>query len=115
MALTEFEIEKIKLAMEGFMEKRRPPERIRNELDLGYRIEKQSVEIFEIRDLWNRPGEKIKEMVAKATFVKSANNWKIYWQRADLKWHRYDPNPEVQDFEKFLEVVDKDELCCFWG
>ncbi|MGH8716972.1 MAG: DUF3024 domain-containing protein [Burkholderiales bacterium] len=29
--------------------------------------------------------------VAKATYVKAQDVWKVFWQRADLKWHRYDP------------------------
>lgn len=24
---------------------------------------------------------------AKATYVRKTDRWKIYWQRADLKWH----------------------------
>ena len=53
--------------------------------------------------------------VAKATYVKSQAVWKVYWQRADLKWHRYDPEAEVQTLEDFLAVVEKDEFCCFYG
>ena len=57
----------------------------------------------------------IEEAVAKATYVKSRGIWKIYWQRADLKWHRYDPGPEVKTLEEFLEVLEKDEYACFYG
>ena len=53
--------------------------------------------------------------VAKATYVKSQAVWKVYWQRADLKWHRYDPEAAVQTLEDFLAVVEKDEFCCFYG
>ena len=59
--------------------------------------------------------EKIEESVAKATYVKSRNIWKIFWQRADLKWHRYQPDPEVKTLEEFLYVVERDEYCCFYG
>lgn len=53
--------------------------------------------------------------VAKATYVKAQKIWKVYWQRADLKWHRYDPDPEVKKIEEFLVVVEKDEFGCFYG
>lgn len=46
MAISEFEIKKIEKELEAFMKVQRPPAHIRNELDLGYRIEGQSVEIF---------------------------------------------------------------------
>ena len=69
------------------------------------------------RDMYNGEvdKQKIEEAVAKATYVKSKKVWKVYWQRADLKWHRYDPHPEVNSIEEFLDVVERDEHCCFYG
>ena len=86
-----------------------------NEVDLSFRVKGQSVEIFEIRPMWNDSNKTIEESVAKATYVKSRNIWKIFWQRADLKWHSYKPEPEVKTLEEFLEVVERDEYCCFFG
>lgn len=115
MALSEFEIKKIEKSVEEYIEKRRPPSHIRNEVDLNYRIDNQSVEIFEVRSLWNNPDEKIEGAIAKATYVKKQKKWKLYWQRADLKWHRYEPNPEVKTIEQFVSIVEQDEFACFWG
>ena len=115
MAFSEFETKKFEKVVDSFIQKRRPPPHIRNELDLGFRIKGQSVEIFEIRPLWQNPKEKMEEPVAKATYVKTQRVWKVYWQRADLKWHRYDPDPEVQTLDEFLAVVDRDEYACFFG
>lgn len=115
MALSEFETKKCEKLVGEFVEKRRPPAHIRNELDLGFRVKDQSVEIFEIRPMWKNPEQKMEEPVAKTTYVKTQKIWKVYWQRADLKWHRYDPNPEVSSLEEFLEIVDRDEYACFFG
>ena len=115
MALSEFERKRVKKLADAFVERRRPPVHMRNELDLGYRVCGQSVELFEIRRLWNDPSERIEEPVAKATYVKKTNTWRVYWQRSDLKWHRYDPDPEVATLEDFLRVVDEDEFAAFWG
>jgi len=115
MALSEFEIKKFEKIVREYVEKHRPPAHLRNEVDLSFRIRAQSVEIFEIRAMWNDPTEKIEEFVAKATYVKSGNIWKIFWQRADLKWHSYQPEPEVKTLEEFLDVVERDEYCCFFG
>ena len=70
---------------------------IRNKLALKYRIESQSVVIFEVRPLRDWPDE----MVAKTTYVKKNRMWKVYWQRADLKWYGYEPVPEVGLLEAF--------------
>jgi hypothetical protein len=115
MAFSEIEKKRCEKAVDAFMEKRRPPVHIRKELDLGYRIKRQSVEIFEIRPFGRDPATIREEPVAKATYMKTQKVWKIYWQRADLKWHRYDPHPEVDSLEEFLAFVDSDEYACFWG
>jgi len=115
MALNEFEERRFGKAIEKFLEKRRPPAYIRDKLDIGYLLEGQSVEIFEIRPVWNDPSEKMEASIAKATYVKSNDQWKVYWMRADLKWHGYEPCPVVKTLEEFLQIVDEDQYGCFWG
>jgi hypothetical protein len=115
MTLSEFETKRCEKLVGQYVENHRPPAHIRNELDLDFCIKEQSVEIFEIRPAWREPGVKIETPVAKATYVKTQQIWKVYWQRADLKWHRYDPDPEVKTIEEFLDVVERDEYGCFYG
>lgn len=55
MTLSERESKKVEKAASKFMEKRRPPPHIRPELDLGFRLSGQNIEIFEIRPVWNNP------------------------------------------------------------
>ena len=115
MAFEQFTYKKVEALTDEFVEKHRPPANLRQKLDLSFRIEKQSVIIFEIRPQWDDPTNKMECMVAKTTFVRTQKVWKVYWQRADLKWHLYEPVAEVKRFEDFLEIVDKDEFSCFWG
>lgn len=102
-------------ALEIFLDKRRPPEHIRSELDLGYRIDQQSVIIFELRPHWKNKDEIRESPIAKATWVHTQDTWKIYWMRADLKWHSYGPRPIVKTIEQFLKMVIEDSHGCFWG
>lgn len=115
MALSEFETKKAEKAIQAFLAKRRPPPHMRHELDIGYRIAGQSVELFEVRPRWDKSEEKLEHSIAKATFVKSTEVWNVFWQRADLKWHRYVPTPQVGSLEKFLALVDEDKHACFFG
>ena len=115
MAISEFEIKRCEKLVGAYIEKNKPPAHVRNQVDLGFRIKDQSIEIFEIRPLWNNPDKKIEEMQAKTTYVKKSKTWKVYWQRADLKWHSYQPVPEVDTLEDFLTLVCKDEHHCFKG
>ena len=67
MPLTKFEIKRIEKIVGDYLEHNRPPANIRNEIDLGCRVTDHSVEIFEIRPLWNNPKEKTETPVAKET------------------------------------------------
>jgi hypothetical protein len=115
MALCELDLKRSERALARFMEKRRPPAHIRSSLDLGYRIEGQSVTLFEIRPDWRDKVTKRESPFAKATYVRTRNVWRVFWMRRDLKWHGYDPAPEVHTLEAFLEEVDRDQWACFFG
>lgn len=115
MAISEFEIKRCEKALGKFMAKHRPPAHIRNEIDIGSRIEDQSVEIFEIRPQWDNPSKKIEHPIAKATYLKTEKLWKIYWKRSDLKWRSYIPFPTASTLEEFLNAVGEDKHCCFFS
>jgi hypothetical protein len=115
MALSELETARVNKILGEFVERRRPPPHIRHELDLGYRVTGQSVELFEVRLAWDHPGEKFERPLAKASFVRTQNVWRIYWRRADLKWHLYEPIPEVSGLAEFLSAVEEDPHGCFRG
>jgi len=101
--------------MENHIAKIRPRPEIRHQLDIGYEIKDQSVFLHEIRPKWDNPKIIQTHDYAKATFVKDKNIWKVFWLRADLKWHSYKPKPTVNKLADFLKLVDEDEYCCFKG
>jgi hypothetical protein len=115
MALTELELQRCKKALAHFLDQRRPPKHVRDQLDIGYRINDQTIEILEIRADWQDQSKKLEIPIAKATFVRTKNCWQIFWLRGNLKWRRYEPNPEVHSFDAFLDVVHRDQYCCFFG
>ena len=102
-------------ACENLLQKRRPPEKMRHQLDLSYKIDGKSVLIFEIRSRWDNKNEFIESPIAKTTWVKSHNQWKVFWMRSDLKWHAYKPKPLVKTISEFVILVDQDNYGCFWG
>ena len=101
--------------MENYIAKIRPRPEIRHEFDIGYEISDQSIILQEIRPTFKDPTEIRRYGYAKTTFVKEKNIWKIYWQRSDLKWHSYTPQPTVKQLSDFLELVDEDKYHCFKG
>jgi hypothetical protein len=95
--------------------KHRPPLNVRDRVREGQRIEGQEIELFLVRPMFSDPARQIEESIAKARYVKTRDVWQVFWKRADLKWHRYPPCPEVKSLDAFLKLVDEDPNCCFWG
>ena len=114
MALSEFENKRFGNPVKAYCTNKYPAH-IRNELYLDYEITDQSIILFTVRPRWKTPSKIVKSMIAKATYVKSKKTWKLYWQRADLKWHGYEPKPAVKSVEEFIQVVEEDAYGCFYG
>ena len=115
MVFNELESKRIEKAMVAFLSVRRPPPHIRPELDIGYHLISQSVELLEIRPQWDNPSVIHEYPFAKATYVRTQNLWKVFWKRADLKWHGYEPAAMVKSIDEFLAAVDADPYGCFFG
>lgn len=115
MPFSEFEIKRIEKALDGFLQKHRPPAHIRKQLDFGYELDGHNIVLTEIRPDWKNPDEIHHRPYAKATYVKSKECWKIYWMRQTLKWGPYEPVLTVKTIAHFLQVVDEDKHSCFFG
>jgi hypothetical protein len=115
MALSELEIRHCEKLVAEFIERRRPSPQMRAQVDLAFRISGQSIEIFTIRPDWRDDSKTVEEPVAKATYNKKKAGWKVFWQRADMKWHGYETSPTLVSVEQFLEIVQTDEYGCFFG
>jgi hypothetical protein len=115
MAFTETEKARFQKLAEAYIQKRRPPEHLREKIDIAFRLEGQSIEIFEIRPHFQNLARKVESSAAKATYVRSTNAWKIFLKMSDLKWHGYAPHLLARSLQEFFKVVDDDACGCFWG
>ena len=101
--------------LEQYVDKHRPPEEIRSKLDIGYTYQGQNIFLEEIRPQWNKPEIIRRYPYAKIRYVKTQKIFKLYWQRASLKWELYEPFPESSHLQKLLDVVAEDGYGCFKG
>ncbi|MFA7523288.1 MAG: DUF3024 domain-containing protein [Halothiobacillaceae bacterium] len=113
MAWNELDRRRVEKIVSDFVESRRPPVELRAQLDLAFRLEGQVVDLFEKRRSLH--GHDVETPVARLRYVKSRKVWKLYWMRADLKWHRYQPLPESDRLEVLLREIDEDSIACFFG
>lgn len=82
---------------------------------LEYAAKGYDVVIYERRPRWDNPQEWMESLVAKIRYVHSLNQWRLYWQRADLKWHEYQGLPASKDLDVLVQEIDADPLACFFG
>ena len=85
-----------------FVEKQfRAPPHLRHELNFSFRISGQSIVFFEVRPSCARKDvERLEHLVAKATYNKTKKVWRVFWRRADGKWHVYPPETRGHNVRK---------------
>jgi hypothetical protein len=115
MAFNDFERAINQKALTWFMEQRRPPEHIRPQIDIGYSVRGQTVDIFEVRPDWKDKTVIGHTPVARVKFVRTEEQWLLYWMRGNLKWYSYEPDHSHSTLHSALKVVSADALCCFFG
>lgn len=101
--------------MEGYLARKRPPEELREQIDLGYRIDDQSIFFFTIRPSWQDKKIIREHDFAKTTFVQSKGIWKLYWMRGNLKWDEYKTDSPLQNLREVVKEVEDDKYGCFFG
>jgi len=104
MAFSALELKRIEQTVGRFCQKRSPVH-LKDKLRLEYAIKGHDVVIVERRPKWDEPSK----------FIRSAGKWRLYWMRADLKWHEY-PGPLSSDrLDDLVQEIDADPLACFFG
>lgn len=101
--------------IQKFVDSMRPPEEMREQLDVGFTFEDNTLELFEIRPHPSKPDEIMHLPFAKARLIKSRGIWRLFWKRASGKWESYEPVPEVKDLNALFDVIRKDQYGCFFG
>lgn len=114
MVFAEIELARVDKDVGGLCRRRTRPE-IRDQLRLEYSVQRHDVELFEIRPHWKNPAEELKTPIAKFRYVRTANEWRLYWMRQDLKWHSYEPCAASRNLQDLVDAVDRDEYGCFFG
>jgi hypothetical protein len=101
-------------AMENFLFRKRPKEKLRDQVDIAYKIDNQSVIIYEITPRCDNPKEIMESAIAKTTSIKAKGHCNV-WLRSVLKWNIYQPKPSVKTIKQFVVMVQEDQYHCFGG
>lgn len=105
----------IEVQIKEFVDSIRPSVEIRDKVNIGYRFEKNTMELFEIRPRLDKQDEKVELPFAKARFYKSQSIWKLYWMRANGRWEFYETGVDVTSIDTVFTIIKEDKHGCFSG
>ena len=99
----------------GELCKRRAPDVVKDRIRLTYTIDNQQVVISEERPFRETAAEWIVLEIAKLRYVRSRNEWQLYWKRPSGKWWLYEPHTNSKTLAAMIEEIDVDSDGCFFG
>jgi hypothetical protein len=114
MALHDLQIRQIKNTVGVLCEKKTMPE-FKDQLTFDFEIKNQSVIIQEIRPYWQDASQTIYHDIAKLTYVKTSEEWILFWKRASGKWQKYEPAEQKHKLEELVQEIESDKHGCFFG
>jgi hypothetical protein len=114
LVFSEIELKRIEGIVAPFC-RRRSPAHARDQVRTEYRVKGHEVLIVEVRVVWDDPTRWTELGVAKLKFNRKTGEWKLFWQRASLKWQVYEPLAESRDLAVLVGEVDRDRHGCFFG
>jgi hypothetical protein len=95
--------------------RKQSPVHLKDKLRLEYSVKGHEVVIVERRPGGDDPKEWIESPVAKLKVIRTANNWRLYWMRADLKWHEYPGHSSSKRLDELVQEINDNPLACFFG
>jgi hypothetical protein len=115
MSFSELELKRIDATV-GDLCRRASPAEHADKLRYVYDIDGHAVSLMEERPPWDStPGDWTRLGIARFRFFRSRGEWQLYWMRADLKWHVYEPIEPTPDLASLVRVVEQDQYCAFFG
>lgn len=114
MAFSELDLKRIERIVGEFCRRRSPPE-LHDRVRIEYRVHRHEVLIYETRPAYREPSRWMEHGIAKLRFVRPAGEWRLFWQRASLKWQGYEPYPSSREMRDLIAEVDRDPHACFFG
>ena len=114
MAFSEVDLKRIDQTVGGFCGKRSPGH-LKEKLRLMYAVEGHEVVVVERRPRWDNQAERTETPVTKLKFIRSANKWRLYWMRADMKWHEYPRLSSCHHLDDLVQEIDADSLVYVFG
>ena len=88
---------------------------VRYKARLVYQWHGIRVTLIEQRPWWKDETTWLDSPIAQFRFNYFANDWTLYWQDRNQRWHRYEEHPGSRSLSHLLIEVDQDPIGIFWS
>ncbi len=110
MSFDPFTKKRLEKILDNYID-RRVPKELKDEYKIIYKFRGATVTLSQDRPSF-RPGERVELPIAQ--FRYEENKWKVYWKDSKDKWHFIEDIKPIEDFEKQLKNIDKNEYGYLW-
>jgi len=114
MALPQFVTAKVESILESYCDRKVPIEH-RDKLRVCFKIEENSVTLYEERPAFMKPGTLVESNISNFQYDAKTSLWTLYCRDQYSHWHKYDVFDPSLDFDDLLQEVEEDPTGIFWG
>ena len=95
----------------------RVPGHVRDQVRVECDLTPSHLTIVECRPPWRDDlgSEWTRSPIARLRYLKTTNQWSLYWRDRHLRFHQYDRLPPTPNVEELLVELDNDPTHIFWG
>lgn len=110
MAFDAFTKKRLEKILDNYIEKK-IPEDLKAEYKIIYKFRGETITLSQDRPSY-RPGQRVELPIAQFRYI--YGKWEVYWKDSKNKWHFVEDIKPIEDFEKQLKTIDKNEYGYMW-
>jgi hypothetical protein len=110
MAFDDFTKKRLEKILDTYIDGKIPPH-LKEDFKILYKFRGDTVTLSQERPSY-MPGRRVELPIAQ--FRQEENKWKVYWKDSKDKWHFVEDIKPIEDFEKQLVMLDKEQYGYFW-
>ena len=114
MPFNDIEKQRIKKIIGGFCQEKIPDHQ-RCQIKLFYEIRGYEVRIIESRPHFLNSHLWTDTPIARLHYDPDTLAWRLYWMRANGKWHKYPDFELTNNLKSLIGVIAEDRYRVFWG
>jgi hypothetical protein len=91
------------------------PPHVRDQIQVSYKIQNDTITIYESRPHWQKPDVWTERTIAQFRYNTKDKLWTLYNSDRNNRWHKHPATGPAATLDPLLEKLDNDPAGIFWG